>query len=244
MSDSIHLSWPTFPEEFVIGELLQTASEFQRFYREERKKIVGRIYWAQDSTLPKGIDYRNTRIEAGEQIIQVILLRRVPASLEDAFKIAHELEHLVLDTEGFPSTGVFNPCYESLSSALNSMVADLIVDQRLQKYGFDLRADYEAEAAESLRQLERVPRPPAGRLDRTHWIFNYVAKVLYWELLDTREEHCGFQAWFDGKFPDTASRAKKLLARVKRVGYDTPEKQKRLFQEIIRRYKLERILRV
>lgn len=244
MSDSIQLPWPTFPEEFVIGELLQTSSEFQRFYREEREKIVRRIYWARDLTLPEGIDHRNTRIKSGKQIVQVIRLRRVPASVEDAFKIAHELEHSVLDAEGFPTTGFFDPRYESLSSALSSMVADLIVDSRLQKYGFNLRADYEAEVAESIRQLERFTRPSAGRLDRTRWIFNYVGNVLYWELLDTGEEHCEFQAWFDGKFPHSASRAKKLLARVKRIEYDTPEKQKRLFQEIIRRYKLEKILTV
>lgn len=63
MSDSIQLPWPTFPEEFVIGELLQTSSEFQRFYREEREKIVRRIYWARDLTLSEGIDHRNTRIK-------------------------------------------------------------------------------------------------------------------------------------------------------------------------------------
>lgn len=144
------IPWPTFPEDIVIGELLRSSKEFLTFYQRERGKIAGTVIWAQDLSLPKGIDYRSTRLPTGAQVIR---LRRVPASLEDTMKIAHELQHLVLDTEGFPLTGA-PPEFETVSSTLNSMVHDPLVDQRLKAYGFDLWHDYQSELMETFRQLK------------------------------------------------------------------------------------------
>jgi hypothetical protein len=243
MSDPVQLSWPTYPEEFVIRELLKSSEVFQAFYQVERRKISGDVYWAHDPTMPEGIDYRSTRIfRAGVQIAQVVRLRRVPAVIEDALKIAHELEHLVLHAEGFLGTHAISPNHETLSSALNSMLTDPLVDSRLRDHGFELRADYETELEEDIRQLSQFTGPPSQRLQRTSWMFNYVGKILYWEMLDTGEEHSKFQVWFDPRFPYIASRGKKLLLRVKRTGYDNPDKQSQIFQDIIKRYKLTGVI--
>lgn len=250
MNESLRLHWPTYPEDFVVSELLRYSREFQAFYQEERSKIVGDVYWAHDQTMPEGIDYRSTRfVRSGVQVAQVIRLRQVPVAVKDACKIAHELEHLVLDAEGFqhthPLIADIHPAFQAheiLSSALNSMLMDPLVDSRLQGYGFDLRVEHEREVEEDIRQLSRFTRPPSDHLARTHWMFNYVDKILYWEMLGSSEEHSKFQLWFDTRFPHIASRGKKLLARVKRIGYGTPQKQSQLFQDIIRRYKLSNIL--
>jgi hypothetical protein len=250
MNESVQLPWPSHPEDHVIGKLLKSSDRFRAFYQAERQKIVGDVYWAHDTNMPKGIDYRNTVIvRAGVPIARVIRLRRVPATSEDAFKIAHELEHLVLDAEGFGSTHPIIPdrhpffrSHELLSSALNSMLIDPVVDSRLQGHGFDLQADYEREVKEDICQLSRFTSPPSDRLDNTRWMFNYVDKLLYWELLDTQSEHSVFQEWFDARFPQIASKGKKLFERIKRTGYDTSEKQSRLFAEIIQRYRLNNIL--
>jgi hypothetical protein len=103
-----------FPEDSVIEELLSSSVEFRRFYDTERKKVTRPIRWIQDVSLPEGIDYRFTRLPTGEQIIR---LRRVPALIQDACKIAHEIEHFLLDTEGFSSTGLLRrmkPCLRLL----------------------------------------------------------------------------------------------------------------------------------
>ncbi len=251
MNNSTRLRWPTYPEDFVVSELLKSSREFQAFYQAERGKVVGNVYWAHDQNLPEGIDYRSTRIErSGVQIAQVIRLRQVPATVKVAFYIAHELEHLVLDTEGFRYTHsrVLNThpsfrSHENLSSALNSMLLDPLVDSRLQEYGFDLHVEYEKEVERDIRQLSQFTRLPSHRLGRIHWMFNYTDKILYWqEILDPSGEPSKFQTWFDPRFPRIASRGKKLLAGVKRIGYDTPEKQSQLFQDIIRRYKLNDVL--
>ena len=238
MNKSSKLPWQIFPEEFVIGKLLKSSKEFQDFYQLERKKIKHHLAWAKDTYLPEGIDFRCTRLSPAENVIR---LRSVPAIAEDAFKIAHELEHLILDTEGFPLISA-EIQYEDLASAINSMVSDLLVNARLAKFGFNLRLDYEREIAETKRQLERKPTPPLNRIDKFKWMLNYVSSLLDWELVSASKNRSEFQQWFDTKYPVIAARGKKLFAMVKRTGYDTPENQAKLFREIIRRYKLESVL--
>jgi len=234
------LPWRVFPEDIVIGNLLKSCSEFATFYEVERNKIVMPFRWAKDSSLPEGIDYRCTMTPNG---IYVIRLRRVPAVPADAMKIAHELEHLVLRSEGFVSTGAKSQ-YATISSSLNSMIHDPLVDSRLATYGFDLRAEYKTELKESFRQLTSHENSPSGHLSRVLWIFNYVAKMLDWELryVDTKEDDNEFKLRFDKRYPDIAKEGMDLLKFVKEVGYDTPDKQVKLFRKIIRKYKLDGVV--
>jgi len=227
----------TYPEEFVVSELFKSSKQFQEFYKNERSKIINQIIWAHDETLPLGIDFRVTRHRSGKQYIRVIRIRIVPVSIDDAYKIAHELTHLICDAEGFPSVGS-TPKYESIIGALNSMVHDLNVNEILVRYGFDLIHEYESEIADDVRRLERFSTAPSDQLDRLLWIFNYVSTILDWEFINHSNKKSEFQVWFDQKFPEIAKEGKNLLVLVKRMGYDTPQKQFRLFQEINRQYKL------
>src|SRR5262245_14809672 len=129
------ICWTAFPEEFVIQDVFDSSSEFRAFYEAERSKLEEPVHWVHDPNLPEGIDYRCTRLS---EEVRVIRLRRVPAMLQDAARVAQQLEQLVLDSEGFPATGALKAC-ESLSSALNSMIRVPIVYSRLGGYGLDLR---------------------------------------------------------------------------------------------------------
>lgn len=97
--------------------------------------------------------------------------------LTDAARIAQQLEHFILDSEGFPTTGSFRR-YESISSVLNSMIHGPIVFLRLVAYGFDVRQLHEQRVGEAMQQLGKVQNPPGAHLETTHWVFNYVAKLL------------------------------------------------------------------
>lgn len=118
------------------------------------------------------------------------------------------------------------------------MIHDVNVNERLKKYGFDLISEYEAEVAKDMRKLEKFSSAPQDPLDRLLWIINYVSNILDWELINHAKEQSKFQLWFDQKYPDIAKQGKKLLALVKRIGYDTPEKELQLFQDILRLYRL------
>jgi hypothetical protein len=230
-----------------VGGLLQSCPEFRAFYDAERGKVEDPLYWVEDESLRQGIDFRVTRLGSESQMIQVIRLRRVLPRLSDAFKIAHEIEHLVLDQEGFPNTypRVQDESVDYLSSALNSMVHDPIVNSRLRGYGLDPREDYENEKAESRRQLSGKSVPTA-RIVRLHWIVNYVADILEWQVAYDSPSLDGgeFKRWFDERFSEIADQGRTLLALVVAKGYDTPDKQRNLFAEVIDTYRLERLIAV
>lgn len=228
----------TFPEELVIGKLLNSSKEFAAFYHAERRKIVKPVQWTQDPSLPEGVDHQATQLLTGEQVIS---LRRVPARLEDAISIAHELQHFLLSGEGFPSTGCEDKRLYDVSSSLNSMLHDPLVNSRLQAYGFDLWNQYETEVSRDSRTLEAEPSPPSGSLRRMLWIFNYVANTLDWELAYNKagKSDNEFQSWFDARYPDVAEEGQELLASVRSIGFDTPENMGILLNEIIRKYKLK-----
>jgi hypothetical protein len=234
------IHWTAFPEEFVIQDVFDSSSEFRAFYEAERSKLEEPVHWVHDPDLPEGIDCRCTRLR---EPVRVIRLRRVPAVLQDAARIAQQLESLVLDSEGFPATGALKT-YESLSSALNSMIRVPIVYSRLTAYGFDLRRVHEQQVKGAMEQLGRIPHPPIARSDMALWMFNYVGKLLEWEVVsESSQDLAGeFQQWFDSRFPTVAETGQELFALVKAIGCDTPEKQVILFRKIIARYQLAELI--
>jgi hypothetical protein len=239
------IPWPTFPELFVLYDLLTHSLRFRTYYHAERDTIGSDLLWAQDSTLPEGIDYRRTILSNTGlgTTAKVIRLRRIPAEAADAMGVAHELQHFVLDREGYPTVGAL-PAFETLSAALASMIHDPVVNARLRDFGFDLQQSYDTEVQESIRQLTPIPYEPARAVDRLHWVFNYTGKLLDRELLglvpdDTAD---AFQAWFSLRYPTIAAEAHNLCSLITTVGYALPEQQLHLFQTIIQRYHLEQVM--
>lgn len=241
------LPWPTVPEQFVIAEALEQSSALRAFYQLERTKIVEDIYWVEDRSLPRGIDFRRTSLahRTTGAIVQVIRMRRVPAVGADAMFIAHEVQHFILDTMGYPSLST-SVQFETLASTLASMLHDPIVDMTLRNYDFDLRAVYQAEVEESMCQLQTIPFAPTKPFERLRWMFNYTSKILDWEMLtdSTSGEENAFQTWFDARYPDIAGDTYDLLAFIHSIGYKQPLQQLHLLHAILQRYHLESLMRV
>lgn len=232
--------WPTFPEDIVVRELRRTSTEFRACYDSERPRIIGHVHWAHDPSLPKD----GAKASVSNTGILVIRLSRIPPASEDAVIVAHELVHLVL-TQQFPSVMAFEK-HRAFGASLNSMLHDPLVEARLAAYGFDTRQKFEEERRNDIRQLERISQSPSDRLTRLEWAFNYVQNMLDWKALQVRGKDATnpFHPWFDSRYPDIAIEAKKLLALVERAGFDTPEKMRRLLEEIIETYQLSAIVRM
>ncbi len=142
----------SFPERFVLGRLLRKSDIFRKFYDSERPKIAKALCWVEEPGLPEGITGRETSDESGAHVIR---LRRVPAAVRDGWLIAHELGHAVIDERGFPVTGVRDLRLEPLSSALNSMIHDPLVDAGLlSTYGLTSRRN----SARKRRQFGEISR--------------------------------------------------------------------------------------
>ena len=234
-----HTPWAVFPEELAVGELLKISKKFRSFYFSERGKVTDPIFWAQDFSLPPGVDFSCTKLNTRELIIR---FRKIPARSEDAIKVAHELQHLILSAEGFPGVAFKDSRFEHISSSMGSMVLDPLVNARLKTHGFNLRKDYEAELKETASQLANFPQPPTNRFDKILWTFNYTANLLDWETASQKinQGNDEFHKWFDKQYPKIARKAWDLFFKIKETGYDTPEKLVKVFSEIIREYKLEK----
>jgi len=236
------LPWKTYPEDFVIAELLQSSKEFFLFYQNERIKIINSVLWAHDLSLPIGINYRATKLDTGDFVIR---LKNIPPILKDAVKIAHELQHCVDDTKGFHHVGFRERKYENLSSALNSMIHDPNVNLNLRRYGFDLSQEYERELKETLYQLKAIPPEPTDHLGRVHWVINYAGHILERESSLNKEVakmDNRFESWFEQNYPKVASEGRYLLELIRDIGFDTPQKQFILFNRVIQQYSLKRYI--
>jgi hypothetical protein len=225
-------------EEDVISELLKASQQFESFYRSERIKIKEPISWIHDASMPEGSSYEASRLRSGTLLIKI---RTMPVVSGEATNIAHELQHLIIDAEGFPSTtsNIHDLYHIELSTALNSMLHDPLVDSRLEKYDFDLWPNYYKEEEEAISQFGKAPYPPPNYLTKVFWILAYSSFILDWKLRNkTIENPSKFQLWFDARFPAVTTEGQELLTLVQTVCFDTPEKMSILLNEIIQKYKL------
>jgi hypothetical protein len=234
-----------YPENAVVGKLLEECEQFKAFYDAQRGKIArfGQIYWTQTSGLPEDIAAQclSYTSQKGE-IFGVIYLRHIPATLEDAIYVAHELQHFANQAEGFTGVVYLDKSYESLCTALGSMLDNQTVNSRLATYGFDMQKYYDGIVRFSYKQLGGELNPPSDYKLRMLWTFNYVHMILYWEdVLNMKEiGESEYQSWYDSRYPDIAKEGQALLTIVRSIGYDTPEKRTTLFGEIIAGYDLDK----
>jgi len=219
-----------YEEDFVIGELLKSSKEFKAFYKAEITKITRPIKWIKNEFLKEESPARYGHVKG------VIELRRIPPKTEDAIIIAHELQHAVIKSKGFPGTIGTEAKYENLSTALNSMVHDPLVNEALQIYGFDLLGGFTKLKNKSLDALIKAS-PPTNDSHKMHYVFNYVKNILLWEIICVEEDN-ELQLRFESLYPELANKGQELLTLAKGIGYDTPEKMRKLIREIITKYRL------
>lgn len=231
--------WKICSEELIVQDLIAASKEFSNYYKSQRHKLTHPIIWAHDPSMPIGIGFNCTRISNGQKYIR---LRTIPPAVVDAVKVAHEIEHLILDMEGFPNITT-TPTYQGIGSALAAMLQDLVVDTRLISFGFDIRQKYFDEIADSIAQLEKITAAPSDRLSKIMWIFNFASKILDCGLfIGDSEEYPKFIQWFEGRFPEIAVSGREVCEIVRERGYESPEKMLRSFTAIIKKYKVSDIL--
>lgn len=222
---------PVYAENAVIGGILADSELFRSFYQAAMADIDAPVYWVHDPSLETPA--KTTIADRGERML---VLREVPA--REPALVAHELEHFVLDAEGFPRVRATEPRFNSLAGALNSSVHNPLVDSRLQASGFDLSATYQAEAKDCIQTMSRYAEPPEGFY--WVWVLNYVGVVLLWE--DVQGGTAG--GFYDAKlymeehFPEVAVQGKEVLGLVRTVQYETPEEERLLFGDVIETYGL------
>ncbi|MGQ7277757.1 SEC-C domain-containing protein [Brevibacillus thermoruber] len=227
-----------YPERFVVGIICRCSDGFKKYYDEQRHHIRENVLWAEDKGLAFGIDQRVTKTyKFGKLDSIVIRLRNVPAKVESATFIAHELHHLILDQRGFIGVAPVRIEFDYIASSLSSMLTDPIIQSELSTYGLDIKNDFIAECETSLRALSGL-NEPSDQINRMHWVFNYVSNILEWEVVCEKHGYVENELvkYFDSMFPVIAEEGKQLYEQIKTYGFETPQKQKALIKDIVGRY--------
>ena len=222
-------------EESAIGELLELEN-FRNYYNSTEMSKIKPMYWFVDPSIQTWGSAGWGKL--GKKSVPIVTLQEVPVEIEHQTRIAHEVQHLLLDKEGFPRVVCTHPNSPDLTSALKSMVQDPLINLRLKSYGFDVEMDHRKMLEDYKSKLIRMPTIPTDQFTSLLFTINYVRNILRWETAfdDGHQEDNDFQQWFDERYsgsdPDIIQKGKVLLKSVRSTGYENPSQQRALFNNI------------
>jgi hypothetical protein len=227
----------TVDENQVVGGLMKESEPFSSFYSSERARMPKDMNWTIGGSFPPGVE-AYTELQTN-----TIHLRQIPPFPNDEFIIAHELCGFILKAQGFPCSrpklGVSNAGDASrISAALNSMLWTPLGDSILTKYGYDLEEQYSLY----LGSFFTYRRQPKNEIERFEITYFYVQMVIYWEDILKKEGLSDFQEVFDKDYPDLARYGQYTLRKIRAYGYDSPEKMKSFYDDILKGSNLDSIL--
>jgi len=134
-----------FTNDEVLLELLSNSKKFSDFYQAERKRVSGAVNWHKCK-----LGENNPHVE--ESLVgpdRKIFIVNIPARVEDAIVVAHELCHAILNDESFPFLGLkesvsdhLKKDYARVGEQVMSMLTHHTINLMLEKYGFDLGREY------------------------------------------------------------------------------------------------------
>lgn len=215
----------------MLGPILRSFPEFNRFYNEERQKRVGLIRWFRDFEVPEGLSAYASHFEC------VVYYGKSPTSFEDAHIIAHEIMHLIRYQENDLLEIRYRPDVFDLAFILQNMLEDPIVELFLQKnYKFDLRTSY----LSAIKNVKKETEDYLSRLSNGIDLANY---ILRWKLIDgtdAQNEWSRYLRLYEKLRPHSYEIANQIVCVVwihgGAHGADTIEKQKKVVAAMINLY--------
>lgn len=224
----------------IIPLLCSLSSPFTEFFSHEGRMLIqGKpIYWVSSVTAPESLvlnDAENGHVVEDRSSV-IIVLKHLPAAVNDVYVAAHELGHVLLRRKGFPLPKKL-PGNVPLAFSLYAMLQDPLINVRLSSYGFDAIAHYKANVCTSLAILAERDSP-TDFLDRFLWCCNIVGIILDGEYSFADKISQQFQDRLFGRFPDLLPDVAELYSLVRKVGFETPEQQRKLLRKISKKYDL------
>lgn len=247
-----------YSEEDVLKQLINSSKEFQKFYEAEKGNI-GSIFWLKSNKdievslgFVKGQKAKYSRIFNKNVTEKLIILEQIPPLLDDAILIAHEIGHDLIFNNGFPgvSPNLKNVIENEergarfrLTSALSSMIHDILCDSYLKKYGFVYEKIYQAKIKGHLRNMRGFDERRVDTFDRLAWVFQYVLTNLQGSIIvdNPNGELQKYNNFYEKRFPKIALEGQIILDLIEIIGYDTPDNLEELYQEIFEKYNLKHI---
>lgn len=234
------------PEEQVLSKIIN-EKWFNGFYKNERPKIKKEIFWYLNPFLTSNLRAEPVAGERNNNLAYIINVKSPTLDPVDTIGIVYELIHIIRAEQGLtglvgltPSAaaGPHRAFLHSIASALESMLVSPLSNILLAPYGFELWNFYDKLSSIQRHQLEPVVKEPEHPLEKLYQITFYVQKALDWEVASivTPRETNDFIAWYELKYPLISREAKEISEWIKKTGYDTAGKARRIFKELIHRY--------
>lgn len=234
----------------IIAKILK-FSEFERFYSAEwkpRKDVVS-VGWAINPLCNhygmQGVD------KDGMPFIQ---LRSLPVTLDDAFIVAHEAEHVIKYFNGqylrFAACDQVVERYQDgeisdLTHKFGSMFDDPLIDAHLhEKYGFNSAHHYTETKFPDIIKSVNSYGDPKSELIRFKSALFFSQCALQWDSInDSKAKHAwnSLKKLYKKKRPLVTKIGTDLYYMSKENGYDTLNKQRLLFNKIAQKYTIDGI---
>ena len=227
-----------YAERYTLNTLLKKSKEFKAFFISERSKIAKPVIWGVDSTLSA-----NMRTGEIQGILNLIILKKSPICVDDAFDAAHELRHVLLAQQGFPKASITDLGLKiGLDTAFATLlysIMDPLVNSGLTQFGFDLWGYFDKASREQQRIVkERGLREPLQA------VLFYIQKALDFELANTQSSRLSdnFLDWYKMMYPDTVREATLIINEIKSLGFDTPDKARQILTKIVNQFNFNNII--
>ncbi len=230
-------------EPDVVDILLRSSKEFKEFYNNERYRVE-RIEWFFNPNLMKQFVAADAaHFYHIKEKYHEIHLPRFPVYFDDAFLVAHEIAHAILAEENH-SLPVFprDERYKSLSTYFATMLEDPVVDSFLQeRYHLDLTNDC-VQKLPIIKLAWDNMAEPVDRPSRIEIALLLANQMMKWRLIknaDALRKWSDFLFWFSDGRPNIFLIAVGFIAIIEKIGLETLDKRKAVFEEIVRNYQLE-----
>ena len=211
-------------QEYSEERFLKTALEapaFRRFYDALRPKIRWPVHWVVNpEVLPRRV-HGCTDHHLGEC---AVILRRLPDEPLGIHVLAHEMGHLMLDSEGFPGTDPLRPRSPEayLSTHLTSCLQDPVIEGRLGAFGFDAVDKYKRWSRDALEDMIASRAAYGDDLPfelRTERMLLVLKHRFWWKAIAGDEQDCHFWQEVQSEFPDLANDASYLEVSIEKTGF-------------------------
>ncbi|CDA11185.1 YecA family protein [Intestinibacter bartlettii] len=215
--------------KYMLDNFLKEPSPLINYLKDKLELVKKPIMWLLNPNL--NANMRSMSLEN----LYAIIVKEVPVKEEDYFDVAHEIGHLILASEGYPTSspidGDFKKAY--LCTILNNTILDPLINKEVKKYGFDFNSYINKGVKIQVPYIKSLPSENFLDLYNKHFIkCLMIEKLLEWDLLDKNiinpfEEIC------KQKYINLYKIILEEVEYIRNIGYDTPEKAKKILTKIL-----------
>jgi len=225
----------------MLSDLCKNSSEFKRYYTDHKLSIEKlHLKWYIDATLKNKKGYASP-------LTKEITLSNHPKSQEDGRIVAHEIEHLLIWSRGYPYVIVDpndmlgpykDPTIRNLGTILQGMIFEPMVEMQIKGYFENLCQSHQKNAINWLLKLIKNKHNILVEIKSSRALLYYsclyVKNRLLIEVTGESNDSSEYVHLFNENFGDAiAPCAEKILALIKKNAPFTSDSVKIILEKLL-----------